>query len=108
MHRLSVGLGFARSSGCVLWSWGWAAVARYVVENLTDAFNNAMLLGQAARFIERNPCAFCKRQRTDPAPRWAGLTLIFSITALYLLVHAILDILFQASCSGWLVETGNL
>lgn len=108
MHGLSVGLGFTRSSGCVLWSWGWAAIAGDEVENLTDAFNNAMLLSQAARFSERDPGAFSNCQRTPPAPECTGLTLIFSIAALDLLVHAILDVFFQTSCSGRLVETGDL
>ena len=91
----------------MFWSWWWAAVAGNVVENLANAFNDAVLLGQGACFIQRDPCAFSKVSVRFRPPDCTALTLIFSITTLNFLMHAILDVLLQASCSRRLVETGD-
>ena len=68
-----------------------AAVARDVVEDLGDALEYAMLLREHATFIQGNPCA-----------------LIFAISALDLLMHALLHLAFEDSGPCRFIEAGDL
>jgi hypothetical protein len=57
LDRLSGSFGLVGCSSCMLRGWRRTAVSRDVVEDLADALNNTMLVGEGACFCKWDPCA---------------------------------------------------
>jgi len=70
---------------------GWAPVARHVVEDGSHLVQDAVALGKVAPLLERYPCS-----------------LVLSVSALHLLVHAFLHFALEDTGSGRLVIFGDL
>jgi hypothetical protein len=66
-------------------------VARDVVKDGAHLMQHTVALRQMTTFLERYPCA-----------------LVLSISALHLLMHALLHLALQDACSRRLVIVGNL
>lgn len=84
-------------------------VAGDVVENGRELFKNAVALGKGAAVVKRDPgsCSgsfsvlLCGGRAATP-------TLVFAISSLHLLVHALLDLALENAGASRLVEVGDL
>ena len=88
--------------------WGWASLARYKVKNWTQDFENSVALSQCATIHEGYPGACKFKLSTEQISRCPlCYTLIFAISALYLLVHSLLDFSLKNPSSRRLVKIRN-